>query len=154
MTDFVDRYNFVTGTLVGILAYLFGEHWALFAFYLFFNITDFITGWIKYRLLKQESSKRGWLGILKKFGYWVMIFFSFMMSRWFIEMGSVINIDFGPTRALGFIVLGMLSVNEIRSILENLQEAGFPVPKILIDGLEVANNVITREGGEPDEKED
>ena len=41
-----------------------------------------------------------------------------------------------------FGVLISLIINEYRSILENLVEAGFDVPQILVKGLEVASQNI------------
>ncbi|WP_370457427.1 phage holin family protein [Catenibacterium sp. BIOML-A1] len=43
---------------------------------------------------------------------------------------------------LGWYVLISLIINEYRSILENLVEAGFDVPQILVKGLEVASQNI------------
>ncbi|RGH96763.1 holin, partial [Coprobacillus sp. AM26-5AC] len=43
---------------------------------------------------------------------------------------------------LGWYVLASLIINEYRSILENLVEAGCDVPQVLIKGLEVASKKI------------
>ena len=53
--------------------------------------------------------------------------------------------DLGVTTLLGWFVLASLAINEIRSILENLVEAGFNVPNVLINGLEVADKIINKE---------
>lgn len=74
-----------------------------------------------------------------------MILVAFAMSTLFIEIGTVINIDLGVTTLLGWFVLASLAINEIRSILENLVEAGFNVPNVLINGLEVADKIINKE---------
>ena len=100
---------------------------------------------MKSRLTGKENSTKGWQGVLKKLGYWIMILVAFAMSTLFIEVGKVINIDLGVTTLLGWFVLASLAINEIRSILENLVEAGFNVPNVLINGLEVANKIINKD---------
>lgn len=53
-----------------------------------------------------------------------------------------IHIDLAILTFLGWYVLISLIINEYRSILENLVEAGFDVPQILVKGLEVASQNI------------
>lgn len=143
--NYMDTYNAVVGGIVACLTMIFGEHWILFAGFLLFNVIDFITGIMKSRLTGKENSTKGWQGVLKKLGYWIMILVAFAMSTLFIEVGKVINIDLGVTTLLGWFVLASLAINEIRSILENLVEAGFNVPNVLINGLEVADKIINKE---------
>lgn len=143
--NYMDTYNAVVGGIVACLTMIFGEHWILFAGFLLFNIVDFITGIMKSKLAGKENSTKGWQGVLKKLGYWIMILVAFAMSTLFIEVGKVINIDLGVTTLLGWFVLASLAINEIRSNLENLVEAGFNVPNVLINGLEVANKIINKD---------
>ena len=110
-----------------------------------FNIIDYLTGWMKSRMTKKENSVKGWQGVLKKLGYWIMVLVAFSMSAIFIDLGETINVDLGITTLLGWFVLGSLIINEIRSILENLVEAGYNVPAILINGLEVADKIINKD---------
>ena len=71
-----------------------------------------------------------------------MILVAFIASTFFIQIGNVLGIDLQVTTLLGYFVLASLAVNEIRSILENLVESGYNVPKILTKGLEVADDII------------
>lgn len=144
----INAYNAVTGSLVAILSYILGEHWILFAAFLLLNVADWITGWMKSRMTKKENSVKGWKGVLKKLGYWIMIAVAFGASAIFIEIGTVIGVDLGITTLLGWFVLASLLVNEIRSIVENFVEAGFNVPNILVKGLEVADKMINKESEE------
>lgn len=144
----IDGYNAITGAIVAILSFVLGEHWILFAAFLLLNVADWITGWMKSRMTKKENSVKGWKGVLKKLGYWIMIAVAFGAAAIFIEIGAVIGVDLGITTLLGWFVLASLLVNEIRSIVENFVEAGFNVPVILIKGLEVADKAINKENQE------
>lgn len=141
----IDTYNAMVGSVVAVLAYVFGEHWLLFALFLFFNVADWITGWMKSRIAKKENSSKGWKGVVKKLGYWLMIAVAFGASAVFIEIGTVLGINLQITTLLGWFVLASLLVNEIRSICENFAEAGFDVPQVLVKGLEVADKAINKE---------
>lgn len=141
----IDTYNAMVGSVVAVLAYVFGEHWLLFALFLFFNVADWITGWMKSRIAKKENSSKGWKGVVKKLGYWLMIAVAFGASAVFIEIGTVLGINLQITTLLGWFVLASLLVNEIRSICENFVEAGFDVPQVLVKGLEVADKAINKE---------
>lgn len=146
--NYMDTYNAIVGGIVACLTMVFGEHWILFAGFLLFNVIDFVTGVMKSKLANKENSVKGWQGVLKKLGYWIMILLAFVMSTLFIEVGKVINVDLGVTTLLGWFVLASLAINEIRSILENLVEAGYNVPTILTKGLEVADKVVNQEENE------
>lgn len=135
-------FRHMTVVFFSILNTLFEANWKLLLIYLILNIIDTITGYIKARVTKKENSVAGFKGILKKFYCWVLIFLSFTMAMFFKEVGNIISIDFSISSFLGWYVLITLMINEFRSILENLIEIGCPVPKILITGLEIANNKV------------
>lgn len=145
MMKIIDTYNAIVGSIVAVLTYIFGEHWMLFALFLAFNVLDWITGWMKSRMTKKENSAKGWKGVLKKLGYWLMIAVAFGASAVFIEIGVVLGINLQITTLLGWFVLASLLVNEIRSICENFVEAGFNVPQMLVKGLEVADKAINKD---------
>lgn len=142
ITPLTNKINLIVGAITALLSYMLGEHWVLFVFFLGLNCLDYLTRWMAARLTGTENSKAGWTGILKKLGYWIMIAIGFGMSVIFIEIGAVIGVDLQVTTLLGWFVLATLSINELRSILENLVEAGYKVPAILVKGLEVANKAI------------
>ena len=152
--DWLDAYNSIVGAVIAVLTFILGEHWMLFAAFLAFNATDWITGWMKSKLNGKENSQAGWKGVLKKLGYWIMIMVAFGASAVFIEIGKTLGIDLGITALLGWFVLASLIINEIRSILENLVEAGFNVPVILVKGLEVADKMVNKSETEENEDED
>ena len=143
--NYMDTYNAIVGGIVAVLSFVFGEHWILFAIFLLFNVADWLTGWMKSRMAGKENSMKGWQGVLKKIGYWLMILVAFAASAVFIEIGNTLGMDLGVTTLLGYFVLASLLVNELRSILENFVEAGFNVPTVLVKGLEVADKVVNQE---------
>lgn len=146
----IDGYNAVVGTAVAVLSYVLGEHWWLFLAFLLLNVADWITGWMKSKMAGTENSVKGFQGILKKLGYWLMIMVAFGAAAIFVEIGGAIGIDLGVTTLLGWFVLASLIINEIRSILENFVEAGFNVPAILIKGLKVADKIINSDNDSGD----
>ncbi len=143
--NYMDTYNAIVGGIVAVLSFVFGEHWILFAIFLLFNVADWLTGWMKSRMAGKENSVKGWQGVLKKLGYWLMILVAFAASAVFIEIGNTLGMDLGITTLLGYFVLASLLVNELRSILENFVEAGYNVPTVLVKGLEVADKVVNQE---------
>ena len=143
--NYMDTYNAIVGGIVAVLSFVFGEHWILFAIFLLFNVADWLTGWMKSRMAGKENSVKGWQGVLKKLGYWLMILVAFAASAVFIEIGNTLGMNLGITTLLGYFVLASLLVNELRSILENFVEAGYNVPTVLVKGLEVADKVVNQE---------
>ena len=142
--NYIDSYNAIVGGIVTFLTMVLGEHWILFVLFLLFNVIVFITGWMKARMTKKENSIKGFKGVIKKLGYWLIILVSFSTSVLFIEIGEVLKIDLSITTMLGWFVLASLAINEIRSIIENIVECGYKVPQILIKGLDIANKVINK----------
>ncbi|WP_027090140.1 phage holin family protein [Thomasclavelia saccharogumia] len=143
--NYMDKYNAVVGAIVAFLSFIFGEHWILFAIFLLFNVIDYMTGWMKSKMSNRINSVVGLKGLLKKFGYWIIILISFLASVLFIEIGNTLGIDLEITTLLGWFVLASLAINELRSIVENLVEAGYNIPMIFTKGLEVADKMINKE---------
>ena len=142
--NYIDSYNAIVGGIVTFLKIVLVENWIFFVLILLFNVIDFITGWMKARMTKKENSIKGFKGVIKKLGYWLIILVSFSTSVLFIEIGEVLKIDLSITTMLGWFVLASLAINEIRSIIENIVECGYKVPQILIKGLDIANKAINK----------
>lgn len=139
----IDKFNAVGGVLIVLVTYIFGEHWVLFTALLVLNFLDFITGTMKARMLKKESSSAGTKGIIKKFSGWVMIVLAFGMAPIFNEVGLAVGADFSSfSPIIGWYVLATTLLNEFRSILENLVESGVKVPGLLVSGLKVMEKVV------------
>ncbi|MEG1313856.1 MAG: phage holin family protein [Bacilli bacterium] len=149
----INTYNLSRGAVVAVLTAIFGEYWFLFAAFLLLNVFDYVTGWYKARKLKTESSMLGVKGVVKKLMYWIIIAVSFITANIITAFGTKLGIDLGITLFLGWFVLASLTINEIRSVLENLVEADIKVPEFLIKGLAVANKIIDAAAGDNETKE-
>lgn len=124
------------------LTSLLGGEWILFAGYLILNITDYVTGTIKSKVNKEENSKKGLKGILKKICYWILIGISFLISQLLVKLGTQINVNLEFVWFFGWFTLTCLIINESRSIIENFIEIGIYVPEFLKKGLEVYENIV------------
>ena len=146
MSIFETKINYVISTITGILSAILGEFWFLFVFLLGLNIIDYITGIMKARYLKRESSKKAMKGFIKKFLIWCLIAMGFGLGITFQKIGEVIGINLHIMMAIGWFILAHCIINEFRSILENMivLDKGHLVPKWLINGLDVANKLMDK----------
>ena len=144
--------SFISITMT-FLTSVFGIQEGLFAGYLILNLIDYITGIIKAKKNKTESSKEGVKGILKKVCYWLIIVTTFIISYILIEICSKFNINIQFVMFFGWFTLGCLSINEARSIIENLVELKINVPNFLVKGLEITEKKFTKIVDENIEKE-
>lgn len=87
-------------------------------------ILDFVTGIVKAFITKELSSQIGFKGCLKK----VSIFFVIML-------GVLIDRIAGNTGAIRTLIIYYFVANEGLSIIENLGQAGVPIPQVLKDSL-------------------
>lgn len=90
---------------------------------------DYITGVCKAVKQKKLNSKTGALGILKKFGYLVVV-----------ALAVIIDRMAGDTGAIRTIVIYFFVANDGLSILENWGAIGLPLPKKLFEVLEQLKN--------------
>lgn len=139
---FFDKTNLIVSAIITGMTNLFGIHWILFCGYLLFNIIDFITGCIKARINKTESSSIGLKGIVKKVCYWLLILVSFLTAYMISIIGELLGINISYVLLFGWFTLTCLLINEVRSILENLTEIGIEVPDFFTKGLSVVNSTI------------
>lgn len=141
--DFIDRYNTTVGAAVAIASAILGVYWYIFAGYLVFQVLDYITGCIKAKKLHQESSRIGLQGILKKVGYWIIVLVAFMVPDMLIRLGrDTLGVQLEFLMLFGWFTLATLTINEARSIMENLVECHVEVPDFLIRGLAITDKLI------------
>lgn len=89
-------------------------------------VLDYISGLIKAYNTKTLSSNIGFRGILKKVGILIIVMLAVVVDR--------VTINNGGIRTL---VIYYFVANEGLSIIENLAQAGLPIPKALKDALKV-----------------
>ena len=113
-----------TAEVCTILYFLFGEFDISLQCLLVFIALDYISGLIKAYCTKTLSSKIGFKGILKKVGILAIVALSVSLDR----LG-------GDTGAIRTLVIYYFVANEGLSVLENLAEAGIPIPKSIKKAL-------------------
>lgn len=130
------------GSIFTAITTFLGVEWFFFAGYLLLNILDYITGTIKSKIKKTESSSKGLIGIVKKLCYWILITLAFLISFLLTQIGIKININIDFIMFFGWFTLACLIINESRSILENLVEIGINVPSFLVKGLDIYSKLV------------
>lgn len=106
------------------LVYLWGGFDVAIQCLLIAIVLDYISGIIKAFVLKNLSSSIGFKGILKKVGVLVVVALAVLIDRVTGESGAI--------RTL---VIYYFVANEGLSIVENLAQAGLPIPKVIKDAL-------------------
>ena len=95
-------------------------------------IIDYVTGMAAAWHNKKLSSKKGLSGIIKKISYLALVCVG-MGVDWLIYSGiKSVGVDMGYTFFFGVLVAVWLIINELISILENLESIGVPMPVFLI----------------------
>lgn len=128
----VGMKEFICATIAGIgtfLTFIFGD-WDVALQCLVIAIAlDYISGIIKAFINKELSSKIGVKGILKKVGVLVIVALAVLIDKVTGESGAV--------RTL---VIYYFVANEGLSIVENLGEAGLPIPDVIKKALKSLKN--------------
>lgn len=94
-------------------------------------IVDYVSGMLKAWVLEELNSRVGLRGVIKKLGCLMLVCAAGVVD-WLIYSGLTevgISIDFGF--CFGLIVTIWLIINELISILENLDALGVPMPSFL-----------------------
>ena len=94
-------------------------------------VLDYITGMTKAWQAGELSSRVGIRGILKKLGYLVIVAVAGMLD-WLIRYGAAaLGWEWAPEFLVSSVVIVWLIINELLSILENVEAIGVPVPAFL-----------------------
>ena len=89
------------------------------------------TGLAKAYSAGELSSRVGIRGILKKLGYLVIVAVAGMLD-WLIRYGAAaLGWEWAPEFLVSSVVIVWLIINELLSILENVEAIGVPVPAFL-----------------------
>lgn len=92
---------------------------------------DYITGLIKAYVLKELSSKKGMAGIFKKFAYILVVVVGIIADYLCKLFIAEFDINFTFTIPIALLLAIWLTINELISILENLNSINIPMPKFL-----------------------
>ena len=117
--------NLIIGTLISSVTYFLGGWDFALQTLLLVMALDYITGVCKAIKQKKLNSKTGFAGIVKKFGYLIIV-----------ALAVVIDRLAGNTGAVRTLVIYFFVANDGLSILENWGAMGLPLPKKLFDLLE------------------
>ncbi|MCL1866297.1 MAG: phage holin family protein [Oscillospiraceae bacterium] len=119
-------FELVCGVAGGLTGFLFGAADGLFYALITFTVLDYLTGVAGAAIHKDLSSKVGFGGICKKLMVFVIV-----------ALANIIDIQVlgGAHGVLRNTVVAFLLANEGLSILENIGNAGMPVPARLKEVL-------------------
>lgn len=115
----------IGGAVLTAASYLFGGLDTALLTLAIVMALDYITGICKAYKHKELNSKTGFLGILKKFGYFVIV-----------ALAVIIDRMAGDTGAIRTLVIYFFVANDGLSILENWGAMGLPLPNKLFEVLE------------------
>lgn len=90
---------------------------------------DYISGLMKAYISKTLSSKIGMRGLIKKLGLLIIVM-----------VGTLVDRTTGNTGAVRTLVIYYFVANEGLSILENLGQAGIPIPQSVKKALKALKN--------------
>lgn len=116
------------------------------------NVIDYITG-ITAACVRNEqvSSYKGIIGIAKKVFMWLLIvvgvFIDVMLGYMFKQLNFPIVLPF----IVGCVVACWLVLNEIISILENLNDIGVPMPPFLMPLVKRIRGTVEKKGKDIEE---
>ena len=116
----------VISSILSILIYLFGGFDSLVISLIIVMAIDYITGICKGIYHKKLNSTFGLKGILKKFGYLLIVILATLFD----------NIIHDESMAIRALVIYFFISNEAISILENWGSLGLPLPKKIFDVFE------------------
>ncbi|MFS0785020.1 phage holin family protein [Shouchella sp. 1P09AA] len=102
----------------------------LIQYLLIFVMIDYITGMIKAYKTKQLSSNTGWKGLIKKIIIFFVIGIAHTLDILLIE-SSINELNGEALPTLRTLVIWAYIINEILSILENIDESGIYIPPFL-----------------------
>lgn len=124
--------EFICAAIAGLgtfLTFIFGDWDVALQCLVIAVALDYISGVIKAFVNKELSSKIGLKGLLKKVGVFVIVALAVLIDKITGESGAV--------RTL---VIYYFVANEGLSIVENLGEAGLPIPDVIKKALKSLKN--------------
>lgn len=103
---------------------------------------DYTTGLIKAYMQKELSSKKGMIGIFKKFAYILVVVVGIIADYLCKLFIAEFDINFTFTIPIALLLAIWLTINELISILENLNAINVPMPKFLQTLISKLKNTV------------
>jgi toxin secretion/phage lysis holin len=124
--EFPERLKLLVGVIAGAVG-LFIQQVpdAVLALWLLMGL-DILTGYVSAGIRGELSSEVSWQGIKRKIQTLLMV-----ATAWVVESFLPVNLPMSLTSAIAL----FYCANEGLSILENVAEAGVPVPRVLRNAL-------------------
>lgn len=128
-----DKIIFIFGVIGGYISFFLGGWTATTTTLLLFMVVDFLLGFILSAFLKKSnktetgglSSKVGFIGLLKK-----CLILVFLMIAYRLDL--LLNVQYIKDGVcIAFIT------NELISIVENCGLIGFPIPKFILNAIDI-----------------
>lgn len=118
-------------------------------------LIDYLTGMTRAWMTKSFSSRIGIKGIVKKILYLALVAVGMVVDYLITGVLQKAGVTVTVTGVIGLIVTIWLIINELISILENLAQAGVPVPEFLVKLIKKLKVSTEAKGSSfaPDEKE-
>ena len=139
----MSTYNMVVGSAITFFSCLLGEYWYIFAAFLLLNVIDYATGLMKSKVFNKISSVAGMKGAFKKVGYWIAVAVAFLIPVTLCELlNDTLGINADFLMLFGWFTLATFTINEARSVVENLVQMGVEVPEFLVKGLAIAEKIV------------
>ena len=111
------------------------------------NVIDYLTGITAACVRKEQvSSYKGILGIAKKVFMYLLIVIGVFVDVMLQFMFNNLNIPISLPFIVGCIVACWLVLNEMLSILENLNDIGVPMPPFLMPLVERIKGSVEKKG--------
>lgn len=126
-------------SVLATIASFFGSTGYVISILLMCMILDWITGMTASAVMaKNEGRKRKWSsklglkGIIKKAMYVVVIIIAILLDMLILKYSDIFGFNFSWTTFFGLLVTLWFVINEIISILENVEKLGVPLPVWLL----------------------
>ena len=114
-------------------------------------VADYLSGMTKAWMTAELSSQIGLKGIVKKLCYMLVVVTAACVDWLVIEGLAMIGLSIGKTYYFGVMVCIWLIINELISILENLDAIGVPLPRFLVTMVKRLKKQVEEEKSNDDE---
>lgn len=156
-TELDDKQKSIQFTLAGIAGLVGAYFEALFIPVILlaaFSVLDYITGMLRAWRRRELDSTIGKAGIVKKLGLFIMVGVGIGLDWVVVISTQYVGYDLPFKNVFSWILSFWLVLNEMISILENLQQLGVKVPGFLVSRLKRTQETIEKKADSDEDKEE